>query len=210
MKVIKIDIKNYKSDDIDLIVEYFKKGKVVVLPTDTIYGFHCLASDSKAIDKIYEIKKRNKSFPVSVLVKSYCMLHNYAYVSAKQDKYIRTIWSKTTRMTHDKTCIYKKKPTTFIFKSREKLPKQVSADTGALAIRLPKNDFLITIIKKVNIPLISTSLNMSTKKDVEVRDIKKNFKVLPDLVVDAGDIKNKKSSKIIDISDINNIKIVRK
>ena len=212
METIKINLNNFFKKDIDIISDYLLKGKVVVLPTDTIYGLHCLATDAKAVNKIYKIKKRDKTSPVSIIVKSYCMLHNYAFVSTKQDKYIRSIWPKTTRDAQNSEYKHKNKPTTFILRDRCKLPKQVTVNTESLAVRLPKDDFLITILKRVNMPLISTSLNISGRKNINnLNNLNRYFKInKPDLVVDAGLLKQKKASSIIDIRDINNIKILRK
>ena len=52
MKIIKVDFKNPKIEDIELIARYFKNGKVVVYPTDTIYGIGCDATNKKAIEKL--------------------------------------------------------------------------------------------------------------------------------------------------------------
>lgn len=79
-----------------------------------------------------------------------------------------------------------------------------------MAIRLPKNDFLIKIITGLNIPLVSTSFNISEQKYNEDFLIKfKKLQVNPDMIVDFGKSKNSKGSRIIDIRDINNIKIIR-
>lgn len=196
MKVIKINFKNPEAEDIDLIVDSFKKGKTIVYPTDTIYGIGCIATNKKAIKKIYQIKKRDEKKPLLLLVKSWCMLKKYLFVSKKQDDYLRKVWPGKVSA---------------ILKKRDLLPDQISQGLETLAVRLPKNDFLIKIIKNIGEPIVSTSLNLSNKKNLEnVKDIEKYFKdIKPDLVIDAGEIKGK-ASKIIDITDIKNIKILRK
>lgn len=102
---------------------------------------------------------------------------------------------------------------TAILDSKNKLPKIVSGGGDTLAIRLPKNDFLIKIIKKVGAPITSSSLNISGHPLVnDLSLVSKIFigKHKPDLIVDAGEMKNIKPSKIIDIRDINKIKIIRR
>jgi len=49
MKKIKINLKEVKQDEVDLIVGYLKKGKIIVYPTDTIYGLGCDATNGQAI-----------------------------------------------------------------------------------------------------------------------------------------------------------------
>ena len=210
MKTIKINKNNFTKTDVDFIADKLRRGKVVVLPTDTIYGLHCIATDKKVIEKIYKIKKINKKCPLLVLVKSYSMLRDYAYVSKKQEQYIRSIWPPTTRLAQDKNYLYKKKPTTFILKAREKLPKEIRGKDNSLAFRLPKDDFLIKIIIRLNIPLISTSFNISGEEYNENFLLKfKEFSLNPDIIVDSGKSKNIKGSRIINIININNIKVIR-
>ncbi|MCK5510203.1 threonylcarbamoyl-AMP synthase [Candidatus Parcubacteria bacterium] len=210
MKTIKINKNNFTKMDIDFIADKLRQGKVVVLPTDTIYSLHCIATNKKAIEKIYKIKKRNKKCPLLVLVKSYCMLHDYSFVFKEQERYIRSIWPPTTRLAQDKNYLYKKKPTTFILKAREKLPKEIRGKDNSLAFRLPKDDFLIKIIIRLNIPLISTSFNISGEEYNENFLLKfKEFSLNPDIIVDSGKSKNIKGSRIINIININNIKVIR-
>lgn len=208
MKRIKINPKKYTREDVDLIVDYLQKEKVVVLPTDTVYGLHALASSEKAIKKIYKIKERESGFGLVHLMKSYCQVHNYCYVSKKQDQYMREYWAPTTRDLQSVEYKYNKKPTTFVLRNRGALPNIASGKSPNTAVRLPKNDFLLTILKRVNLPLVSTSFNVSGKEEVLFDRIEVAMKILPDLLVDAGKI-GKKESRIIDISDFNNIKTIR-
>ncbi|MFH1822502.1 MAG: L-threonylcarbamoyladenylate synthase [Patescibacteria group bacterium] len=211
MQYLKINLNKIEKEEINLIVDYLNKGKVIVYPTDTVYGLGCLANNQKAVNKIIKIKKRKDKNGLIILVKSYCMLHDYAYVNSKQDKYIRLTWPPTTRAAYDKNFKYKKKSTTFIFKAKRRLAKGVMGPDNSLALRLPKNDFLTTMLSVVNQPLVSTSLNITNKKPLAgVKQISKYFKKdKPDLIIDAGRIKARPSI-IVDIRDIANTKIIRK
>ncbi|MEI7451920.1 MAG: L-threonylcarbamoyladenylate synthase [Candidatus Falkowbacteria bacterium] len=190
-------IKTDLSDN-DLIVNSLKNNKVVVLPTDTIYGFSCRLNSKSAITKIYKIKERDVSKALIILVGSWCMLKKYTYLSAKQDKYLRSVWVDGVR------------PTTVILRGRDILPGNVMAADRSVAVRLPNKQFLVKIIKSLGEPIISTSLNLSAKKNLNnVKNLDKYFKTIgPDVVVDDGVLDNE-SSRIIDIRDINDIKIIR-
>jgi tRNA threonylcarbamoyl adenosine modification protein (Sua5/YciO/YrdC/YwlC family) len=191
--MIKTDLSNP-----DLIVASLKNNKVVVLPTDTIYGLSCRVGSPAAITKIYKIKSRDPKKTPIILVGSWCMLKKYAFVSAAQDKYLRTIWIPTAR------------PSTVILRARDILPKNVVAADGSVALRLPSKQFLAKIIKLLGEPIISTSLNISDQPSLNsVKYLDKYFPEAKfDLVVDAGVLENE-SSRIIDIRDIKNIKIIR-
>lgn len=212
MEVLKIDLVNYTREKFDYIIDNFRIGKVIIYPSDTIYGIGCLAVNQSAVKKIYKIKNRPKDKALIVLMKSYCMLHEYCFVSKKQDQYIRSIWPPTTRDLQSSDYKYNNKAATFIFKSRGKLPSEISAGQDSLAVRLPKNDFLMKILKAVNKPIVSTSINLSSQAEPKnfnsLENYYQNYK--PDLVIDAGELKNKKASRLIDVRDINNIKIIRK
>lgn len=199
MKILKINLEKITEEEIEIISDYFRHGKIVAYPTDTIYGLGCIAKDEKAIDKIYKIKKRLKNKPLPVLVKSYCMLKKYFFVSGKQDKFIREK-NQESRVA------------SFILKSRGLLPQNAVADDESAAVRIPfKSEFLIKILKKINTPIIATSLNISGEKQLEdLKKIEKYFgKNKIDLALDAGKLKKSKPSKLIDIRDIDNIKIIR-
>lgn len=212
MKKLKINLKDYTKQDIDAIVASLMRGEVIAYPTDTVYGLGCIATNRTAVKRIHKIKRRDSGKPLLVLIKSYCMLNDLCKITTKQEKYIRSIWPPTTRSAGNPEYKHKKKPTTFILRSKGVLPKEILGVAGSLALRLPKNDFLITILKRINAPLVSTSLNMSGKKNIETMDkIEDYFTIYkPDLVVDAGRLPKKKPSSIIDIRDIDDVKILRK
>ena len=192
MTQLKINLKMIKPPLIKLVAGVLKAGQVVVLPTDTIYGLSCRADDSKAIRRIYRIKGRDNKKPLIVLVGSLAMLKKYAFVSTPQEKYLRQIWGGHRR------------PTTVILKSRGRLPKELSNDSGSLALRLPKSNFLIKILMATRYPLVSTSLNQSGASNIlDLEHLSDHFPSRgkqPDLVIDSGKCPRRRPSKLIDLS----------
>jgi L-threonylcarbamoyladenylate synthase len=201
MKKIKIDLKKINKNEISQIVDYLKRGRVIVYPTDTIYGIGCLALNRLGMKKINRMKERKNVKPFIVLVSSLNMVKKYCRVSQKQEKILKTVWPG---------------PVTAILECRKDLPSEIFGDKynkkgkNSLGVRLPKNDFLIKIIKKAGVPIVSTSLNVQGGKIIDRPfELEKYFtKVLPDLVIDAGVLKGE-ASRIIDIRDAENIKILR-
>jgi tRNA threonylcarbamoyl adenosine modification protein (Sua5/YciO/YrdC/YwlC family) len=196
MKQIKIDLANPKKQEIGLIVDFLKTGKTIVYPTDTIYGLGCLATDKKAISRVYRIKKREKRKPFLVLISDFQMLDNFFIVDKKQRAYLKRIWPGRISA---------------VLLKNSRLPKVLSAGLPGLAVRLPKSRFLTKLIKELGAPIVSTSFNLSGQPPLTVvGEISRYFKdAKPDLVVDAG-LRNGKPSKLIDLTDVNNIKILRK
>jgi L-threonylcarbamoyladenylate synthase len=196
MKTIKININNFKKQEIGLIADFLKKGKVIVCPTDTIYGLDCLATDKKAINKIYRIKKREKKKPLLVLVSDWKMFGKYFFVNAKQKKYLRQVWPGKVSA---------------ILSHKGLFPANLSVGFSGTAVRLPKSNFLVKMIKAAGVPLVSTSLNLSQQPHLDnVDNLEKYFKaVKPDLIINSGILKGR-PSRLVDLTDADDIKILRK
>ncbi len=89
MKIIKTNLKNILNGQIDLIVDYLNRGKVVVYPSDTIYGVGCIAMNRTAIKKILKLKKRDKNKGLIILVDSIAMAKRYCQINLEQEKILK-------------------------------------------------------------------------------------------------------------------------
>ncbi len=128
------------------ILEILDKGKTILYPTDTVWGLGCDATNKKAVIKIYEIKKREESKSLIVLVSSLHMLKKYVSVPKKAVEIIKT----TT------------KPTTIIYKNPKNIAKNIiNKEDNTLAIRIVNDDFCRKMIKRFGKPIVSTSANIS-------------------------------------------------
>jgi len=195
MQILKININKITQEKIDLIAGYLKSGKVIVYPTDTVYGLGCDARNAEAIKKINKIKGEKGNKPLIALISDFLMLRQYCFINQESEKYLKAVWPGKV---------------TVILKRRPILPDELTGGRNSLAVRLPKNDFLIKIISEAGLPIVSTSLNKKGEKPLsEVKNLEKYFKYLPDLAIDAGTLKGK-PSRIVDLRDIKNIKIIRK
>jgi len=182
------------------ITSFLKKEKIAVLPTDTIYGLSARADSLEARNRILKMKERENK-PFILLASSIEMILKYSYLNKRQQEYINEKNNKN------------KRPTTYILNLKKDNPLSFLSKDGSIALRLPKRPFLIKIIEELNIPLISTSLNISGSEVVnDLKLIKNNYfrNEKPDIILNEGMCKNKKPSKIIDLRDVNNILIIRK
>jgi L-threonylcarbamoyladenylate synthase len=196
MQTIKINLHNLIQEQISLIADYLKRGLVIAYPTDTIYGLGCDPKNVKAIKKINKIKGEKGDKPLLVLISDFVMLKQYCFINFEQLKYLKKIWPG---------------PVTVILKRRPNLPPELTGGLNSLAVRLPDNEFLTKIINEAGWPLVSTSLNKKGEKPLtNVQNIESHFKYKPDLAVDAGECEKTKPSRLVDLRDIENIKILRK
>lgn len=166
--------------------KFLNAGGVVVCPTDTVYGFLAVAGNKKAVNKIYKIKKRPKTKPLAVFVKDIKMAKELAEINEKQVKTIKAKWPGKY---------------TFIIESTNILQTPGVCKNGTIALRIPKYKFLNSLLKKIDKPLAQTSVNISGQpvlnkiKDIETWLVKQNI-----LIIDAGNLKKSKPSRVIDLT----------
>lgn len=184
------------------VVSSLKIGQVAVLPTDTIYGLSCLADMAAPIKKIYRLKKREAKKPLLILVSDLKMAKKYVAISDNQMKFLKRFWSEN------------QPPTTVILKNLNQLPRELTRGSDGLAVRLPKSEFLVKIIKKAGSPLVSTSFNISGEEGItDFNRLNEYFpekKNRPDLVVNAGRARKRKPSRLIDLRDEKKPLLIRK
>ncbi|WP_338127095.1 L-threonylcarbamoyladenylate synthase [Tenacibaculum piscium] len=128
------------------IIGILKIGKTILYPTDTVWGIGCDATNFEAVQKVYQLKNRAESKSLIILVDSVEMLKNYVEVLPKLA--IQLIENA-------------KKPTTIIYPNPKNLAKNTIASDNTIAIRIPKDDFCLQLIKAFGKPIVSTSANVS-------------------------------------------------
>jgi len=199
---LKVQVNKLQPAMISFIAGSLKKGLVLVLPTDTIYGLSALAENQQALRRIYALKKRGTPKPLIILMSDLKMIKKYAWVSPHQERQLKKIWGK------------KQAPTTVILKNKGKLPKKLVSPSGGLAVRLPKSIFLIKILKALARPLVSTSVNFTGERPLRsFKQIKASYQSLPlkpDLIVNIGYCRSTKPSRLIDLRDEKKFLVIRK
>ncbi|MBQ7611653.1 MAG: threonylcarbamoyl-AMP synthase [Spirochaetaceae bacterium] len=167
--IVKIDDPNSHL----LCVKALKEKKIVIIPTDTIYGFSGIVPDTE--ESILQIKKR------CIEKKMIRLIAEPSDVSLYTDQKIPDVFLK-------------KWPgaLTLIVKSKE--------DGESVAIRCPAFEWLRTIIKEVGKPIFSTSVNISGKKYfTSIKEISKAFDKKVSLIIDAGEL-NTLPSTVLDLT----------
>lgn len=177
-------------------VEILKNGGTILYPTDTIWGIGCDATNLEAIEKIFEIKKRDKSKSVIILVESEKRLQDLVDVPEMAWEIIDV----------------SEKPVTIVYENPRNLPKELLAQDGSIGIRLVKNEFCKKLISKLNKPIVSTSANLSGEKSaLKFSDISEEIVNAVDYAVEQDrDVVSKYSgSSVIKIWSDNRIKVLR-
>ena len=136
---------NYSSE-IKKCVQALKDGKVILYPTDTIWGIGCDATNDMAIKKIYAIKKRPESKAMISLLADYSSLNQHVkeIPNQLQDLIVNNMH-----------------PTTVIYNKPTGLSPLLIANDNSAAIRITKEDFCQKLIIGLGKPIVSTSANIS-------------------------------------------------
>lgn len=166
--------------------EILKNGGVAVLPTDTIYGIHCMATNKEAVERVYKIKGRDFNKPFIILIPNKGSLEDFGVV-------VDNILSK---LLDD----YWPGPNSIIFSVTDRSIEYLHRGTKTLAFRVPNYQPLLNLLKQTG-PLISTSANTSGKAGAkDIGAAKVYFDDLVDYYLDAGKLDNQASNvyKIID------------
>ncbi|WP_323737174.1 L-threonylcarbamoyladenylate synthase [Methanosphaera sp. ISO3-F5] len=187
-------ILNYNyGDNLEKIVEKLREGKIVVYPTDTIYGIAANITIPDAIKKVYLTKQRPLNKPLSVCFHDFEQLSNYVNLTVPQEKIIHQLLPG---------------PYTLLLRKNKKISSIITGNSPILGVRIPNNTVSYELTEKF--PITSTSANISNLQSPNnITQIKEQLGENIDYYIDAGTIKNNKSSTIIDLTK-NKPQIIRK
>ena len=158
-------------------------GEIIIYSTDTLYGFGVDATNTDAIDKINIIKKRKQ--PYSIIVSSLEMLKKYSIINMELENKFKNF------LPGPYTVILERK--------KSNLSSLVSLNLGTVGIRIPDNQFVLDIVKKINRPIITTSIN--THGQPSLNDINEISRKYNKINIFSDNIKREsKGSTIIDFS----------
>ena len=183
MKIFKMSPENPDMDLISEAIDIMANGGIILYPTDTVYGLGANIFNNDAVKKIYEIKKRDQSKPLSVLVQDTNSLELIADLN------------KSSRAIVDK---WLPGPFTFILNKKKVVSPYVSASTK-VGVRIP--DYKIARFLASLFPITTTSANLTNEDTLSnPQDILKQIGNDIDLVIDVGNLDKAKPSTVIDLS----------
>ncbi len=185
-------------EDINKALEVLKSGGIILYPTDTIWGLGCDATNEKAVQKIYSIKKRDAQKSMLILLENPASI--YAYVERVPD-----IAFDIMELSE--------KPVSVIFPGAKNLAPNLPAEDGSIGIRLTQETFTKQLIQRFRKPIVSTSANHSNEKTpLNFAQISDRIKEKADYVVKYKQdcTTSAQSSSIIKIGLSNEVEIIRK
>ncbi len=186
--LININPQNPQPRLIHKVLEILKKGGIVVYPTDTYYGIGCDIMNKKAIERVYQLKQRDKNIPFSFICSGLKNISRYAKVSNYAYKTMKRLLPG---------------PYTFILEGSRLVPKIMLTKRKTAGIRVPDNPICLALVYQLENPLLTTSATMpdgTVFHDASL--IHDYFGNRIDAVVDGSIVPGRPSSVISLINDI--------
>ena len=187
--ILKVDCND---EGIEKTFQVIENGGIVIFPTDTVYGMGCNPYNVNAVEKIYEIKSREKIKPLPVLAYSLDTVKQIARIDTFTEKIIKKYWPG---------------PLTLILElTDKKLKKSLKLD-NKIAVRIPDSKCTLKLLKKCGL-LVGTSSNISgNPSSTDPKECLKNI-INYDIFLNGGTITSKGESTIVEIEN-EEIKIIR-
>ncbi|MBQ9313005.1 MAG: threonylcarbamoyl-AMP synthase [Bacteroidales bacterium] len=180
--------------------DILKQGKILIYPTDTIWGIGCDALNVSAIERIKQIKGRDNTKSFILLMRDLDMIREYV---DSVPKVAEDLLEKNKQ---------ENIPTTILYSNPKNLPLKHLSYNNYIGIRIPNNSFLQSVFKEFPYPIVSSSANFSGKTSPSYfEEIEKDFLEKADYVsVFQREDKTKHSpSSIYMIMDNDEIKKIR-
>ncbi len=177
--------------------EIINQGGIILYPTDTVWGIGCDATNPDAVAKIYELKQREESKSMIVLMNGEKMIYN--------------VFSAIPEVAWQIIDL-SEKPTTIILDEPRNVAANLIASDKTLGIRLVKEPFCFKLMEKMKKPLVSTSANISGQPTpIAFKDISQEIIKGVDYVVNLHKDKIAgKPSTIIKLTNDSQVKVIRK
>ncbi|MFT4303849.1 MAG: L-threonylcarbamoyladenylate synthase [Candidatus Woesearchaeota archaeon] len=185
--VFKLNSKKPNKLIISKCADILRQGKLVVFPTETVYGLGANALDEDAIKGIYKAKGRPSDNPLIVHISDRNMLNKIVKdIPLDVKKLMRKFWPG---------------PLTFILKKNPIVPDIVTGGLDTVAVRMPSHPIAYELIKKSDIPIAAPSANISGRPSTtDAEDVIEELDGKVDVIIDGGFTDVGLESTVIDLS----------
>jgi L-threonylcarbamoyladenylate synthase len=185
--VLKVDSQKPEKEKIRIAANFIKKGGLVAFPTETVYGLGADALKPKAVLALFEAKKRPLDNPPIVHVGSSQDVYRLAKtVPFEAEELMRKFWPG---------------PLTLIFKRSEIVPDVTVAGLETIAIRMPRHDVALALIRESNRPIAAPSANLAGKPSpTTAKHVWDDLNGRIDAILDAGPTNIGVESTVLDLT----------
>lgn len=187
-EILKINASEPEPSLVSYAAGHIRRGLVVGMPTDTFYGLAADPFNLQAVDRIYEVKARNRHKPLSLLIES-----------VEQAEYLAKPLPDEFHLLAEK---FWPGPLTIVVPASPRLPLKVTANTGNIAVRIPAAEIPVAVIRAAGVPLTATSANLHGQPEcTDAGAVKLQFEDRLPIIVDGGPCRYSTLSTIVSLSD---------
>ena len=174
-----------------------KQGEVLAFKTDTVWGFGCDPNDNIAVNKIYEIKKRDSKKPLIL------MSNNFLHL----EKYIK----KIPQYAYELIEKYLPGGLTLIFEKSDLCPSTITSGNNTIGIRIPDSADFSNLIDNINCKVLATtSCNISSENPVKnYKEAFKKFSSCATIIKPISDKENENVPSTVILCEDNTYKVLR-
>lgn len=148
MEIIKCELKDgvptIPESSLKHIVQELTAGRLIVYPTETVYGLGCDPFDETAVKRIFMAKRRPFDMAISIMVKDLCMMEEVGVLDERARLLVKRFMPG---------------PLTIIVPKRPNVPDILTASTNEIGLRIPDNPVAMKLIEEFG-PLVTTSANV--------------------------------------------------
>lgn len=203
-QVIDVQKAHDARDVIHLAVQMLAEGKLVVFPTETVYGVAANARDADAVQKLLDAKSRSEGHPLTLAIKSGDDALDYVpEMNGMSSRLARRCWPGPVTLVMDGT-----QKDSLIQQLPESVRKAV-APVGKVGLRVPAHELILEILRMTPGPLVLSSANCSGQPaPVSADEAISGFGDKVDLVLDDGKCQFGQPSSVVEI-DGDKLKLLR-
>ncbi len=168
------------------IISVLTAGGVMVYPTETFYGLGAAGFSAKAVDRVYELKGRDRSKPLSLIAADIDMVRVLA--ATLPDAF----WPLAGKFWPG--------PLTLVLRAASGLPRFLTGPGGSVAVRIPPLPWLRRVVYELSQPLTATSANLSGEGEISgPAEAKALFEGKVELIVDGGATPGGEPTTVVDL-----------
>lgn len=168
------------------IVDELSAGRLVVYPTETVYGLGCDPFDETAVKRAYMVKRRPFDMAMSVVVNGLPMMEELGVLDDQARKLVRKFMPG---------------PLTLIVTKRPSVPDMLTSSTNEIGVRIPDHPLALSLIDAFG-PIVTTSANLHSHKDpITCQDAIDDLGASVSMYIDAGPARVGRPSTIVELID---------
>lgn len=186
--------KEIKKDELEYVTKALNEDKLIVFPTETVYGVAGNALKLDVVNSLYQAKNRDYSKPFSLMLSDITKIKDIAYVSADEEKVIKKFMPG---------------PITLILKKKDCISDLATAGKDTVGVRIPNHKIALGILKSVDYPLATSSANISgSVNNSNIEDIINDLANYVDIFIKGNISSNLLASTVVEIKN-NEVNILR-